>query len=135
MENKRGILLIALGSVHYGRMAANVAASIRYGNKNVDIHLVHSGGSISHLSDAHKSLFTSMSECPPEFYTKNGKTVYLKAKTFAYDLSPFDETILIDVDLVCFAKEPQDSSLFDALKDVKLRCKTRGIAIKVSYCK
>lgn len=122
----RGIVLIALGHVQYGRMAANLAASIRYSDKDVKIHLVHAGNSLNHLSDEHKALFSSFAVCPPEYYAKNGKTVFLKAKTFLYELSPFDETIFIDVDLVWFGKGKHISQLFEQLKDIDFTMQNRG---------
>lgn len=121
----RGILLIALGSPHYGRMAANLAASIRYGDKDIDIHLVSQESALTHLSESHRALFTSISECPPDCYLKNGKEVYLKAKTYVYDLSPFDETIFLDVDLVWFGQR-KISNLFTELKDVDFTMQNRG---------
>lgn len=120
----RGVVLLALGNVHYGRMAANLASSIRFSDKEVNIHLIYSGGSIKHLTEAHRALFTSISECPSEYYTKNGKTVYLKAKTCIYDLTPFDETIMIDVDLIWGKRKISD--LFDELKDVDFTMQNRG---------
>ena len=113
----RGILLIALGAPEYGHMAANLAASIRYGDPEIAIHLVHTERSVSQLTPAHKALFSSMAECPYTYYTRestvNGQqstntqsTVpsppsleYIKAKTHIYDLSPFDETLFLDVDM------------------------------------
>jgi hypothetical protein len=122
----RGVVIIALGSPHYGKLAANAAASIRYGDKSVKIHLVHSGGSISHLTPAHKSLFTSMSKCPGSFMIKDGKVNYIKAKTCAYQLSPFDETLLIDADLLWFGGKPV-SILMDELKAVDFAIQSRGV--------
>lgn len=121
----KGILLIALGHPHYGRMAANLASSIRCLGKDVNIHLVHSGESISHLTPEHKALFTSMAVCPSEFYTKNGKIVYLKAKTCAYELSPFDETILMDVDLILLGQKSM-KQLFEELKQLDFTMQNRG---------
>lgn len=121
----KGILLLALGNPQYGKMAANLAASIRFSDTKTPIHLVYSGNSISQISEEHKKLFNSFSECPAEYYTKNGKTTYLKAKTFAYDLSPFKTTILMDVDLVLFG-ESKMSELFDTLKNVDFTFQNRG---------
>ena len=113
----RGILLIALGAPEYGHMAANLAASIRYGDPEIAIHLVHTERSVSQLTPAHKAFFSSMVECPSTYYTReptvNGQQStntqtpvpspqaieYIKAKTHIYDLSPFDETLFLDVDM------------------------------------
>lgn len=111
---KRGILMLALGSSEYGKMAANAAASIRVKDDEIPIHLVFTAGAINHLTPAHRSLFTSTSECPPEYYTKNGKVVYIKAKTCIYELSPFEETLFLDVDLLIFTRK-KISALIDEL--------------------
>jgi len=136
-----GILIIALGAPQYGRMAANLASSIRFADAEVKIHLVWSGASISHLSDKHKALFTSMSECPAEYYTKplpksfpegegqgGAKTVFLKAKTCIYELSPFDETIFLDADMIWFSnpQKKNASTLFNELKGTELTFQNRG---------
>ncbi len=123
----KGIVFIALGEPQYGKMAANAAASIRVADKAVNIHLVYQGKSISHLTEKHKALFTSMAECPPEYYTKNGKEVFLKAKTHIYDLSPFDVTILLDADLITFGRKPI-SLLFDELQHIDFTMQNRGFA-------
>ena len=124
----KGILIVALGAPEYGRMAANLASSIRYIDQGMKIHMVWSGQSISHLSEEHKALFTSMAECPPEYYTKHGKTVYIKAKTCIYELSPFEETIFLDADMIWFSgpNRKNASSLFEELKDVELTFQHRG---------
>lgn len=136
---KRGILLIALGDPMYGRMAANLITSIRFSDKDIPVHLVYSGNSISHLSESRKAMFTSISECPPEYYSKNGKVCYFKAKTHVYDLSPFEETIFMDVDLLLFGgKKPSD--WFEQLKDIDFTMQNRGYAdltkenLKADYC-
>lgn len=125
----RGILLVALGAPEYGHMAANLAASIRYSDPDIAIHLVHTERSVSQLTASHKALFTSMAECPAAYYTResmvngqqstNGRLTtgdgprpllwpvvsrqppieYIKAKTHLYDLSPYDETLFLDVDM------------------------------------
>jgi hypothetical protein len=118
----KGIVLIALGNPNYLKMAANLASSIRHTDKEISIHLVHSG--LSHLTNEHLALFTSFAECPQDCYTKNGRTVYLKAKTCIYDLSPFDETILMDVDLIWHGKKASD--LFTELKGVDFTMQNRG---------
>ncbi len=102
--NKRGILILALGHPQYGRMAANLAASIRYNNAELPIHLVYSGKALDHLTAAHKALFTSMANCPAAYYTQHNKADYFKAKTYLYELSPFEETLYLDCDLLLYSK-------------------------------
>lgn len=98
----RGFLILALGNSMYGKMAANLAASIKFNDKNMPVCLVYSEQSISHLTAQHKALFSHIIECPKQYYTKNGRNNYFKAKTRFYDLSPFDETICCDADMLFF---------------------------------
>lgn len=123
----KGIVLIALGSPQYGRMAANLAASIRYKDKDVNIHLVYSDDALNHLTEQHKSLFTSFAECPKEYYTKNGNAVYIKAKTCVYELSPFEITIFLDADMIWIPTK-SISSLFDSLSNIDFTFQNRGYA-------
>lgn len=123
-----GIVIIALGHPEYGKMAANLAASIRFADPFVKIHLVYTPSSITHIQAAHKALFTSMAECPAECYTKNGRSVYLKAKTHIYDLSPFEKTIMLDADMLFLSDESKKGAwqLFQDLKDVEFTFQNRG---------
>ena len=166
-QGGRGILILALGSPEYGRMAANLASSIRYADANIKIHLVWSGAGISHLTEKHKALFTSMAECPLEYYTKpnrqpivgaenfsplqpttghgqmqndrsvrnpllgrgqGGAVSYIKAKTCIYELSPFDETLFLDADMIWFSNPQRKnaSTMFDELAGVELTFQNRG---------
>lgn len=102
-ENKpktKGILLIALGHVQYGNMAYNLANSIRFSNPDLPIHLVHTDSSVSQFPDYRP--FTTHEVCNPDYYKIGSQIVYIKAKTHMIDLSPFDETIFIDVDTLIF---------------------------------
>ena len=121
---KRGILMLALGHHMYGNMAANAAASIRFTDSETPIHLVYSDMAISQLTEKHRDLFTSLSPCPEEVMTKEGKRNYFKVKTHAYELSPFDETLLIDVDTLFFSRPI--SKLMDSLSELDFTCQNRG---------
>lgn len=123
-EESKGIVILALGHPQYGRMAANLASSIR-GNCDLPIHLVYSGDAIAHLLPQHLALFASKSECPSEYYTSNGKTAYFKAKTKLFDLSPFERTIYLDADTIMFSGK-SISELFDAFKDVDITFENYG---------
>ena len=118
-KSNRGILLIALGSPYYGQLAANLAASIKHTTGGrLNVHLVWAERAREHLTQQKLELFTSMQECPYEMYHRgDGKTVYVKAKTHINDLSPFDETIFLDVDTIMLPNR----TLEDAFNDLSSR--------------
>lgn len=123
-EEERGIVLIAMGHPYYGEMAANLAASIRFTDKDMPIHLVWAGNALDHLQKEKLQLFTSMQQGPEESYTKNGKRAYFKAKTFMYDFSPYKKTLFLDVDMLWLTKRPA-SDFFNELNGVKFTIQNR----------
>lgn len=93
---KKGILILAIGNNYYAKMAYNLALSLKYSHPDVKIALVKEGGSIAHLSEDQKRVFDNIIECPSEYFS----TSYIRAKTFLYDLSPFDQTLFLDADML-----------------------------------
>lgn len=122
MKN-RGILLLALGHPNYGGMAFNMAVSIRRVS-NIHIHLVWHGNALNHLTSEKLSYFDSKEICPDECFIKNGQVRYFKAKTFLYDLSPFDDTLYLDVDMLWLKKPVEE--MFELLKDTDFTMENRA---------
>lgn len=104
MNKRRGIILIALGNPYYGNLASNLAASIRATAPNLEILLIWGEDAIAQLDQSKLNLFHQLLEAPPELYHRKGKKSYVKAKTRIYDLSPFTETIFLDVDTILLPK-------------------------------
>lgn len=94
-----GILLIALGHENYVRMAVNLAASIKVQSPDVLIHLVHDGG-LQNLLIHEQCLFNSQAIAEPGLWHTGDQPDYIKAKTRLYELSPFDRTLYLDVDMI-----------------------------------
>lgn len=124
--NKRGILLLALGHPQYGRMAANWASAIFHNDRDMPIHLVYSGNALSHLTPYHLALFSSFAECPEEYYTTSNKPDYFKAKTHLFDLSPFEETLYLDCDLILFSKSKPGVVMEQMSRDGDFDIQSRG---------
>lgn len=120
----RGILLLAMGHPNYGEMAANLGMSIKAGPPNMPIVLVTHGRALAHIP-MYLSMFTDIITVPDKMIMKNGKVTYFKAKTHIYDLSPFDETIFLDVDTLWFQRSPI-TQMFEELKNVDFTIETRG---------
>lgn len=93
-----GILMIAMGHENYVKMAVNLAASLKSSSK-VDIHLVHNGG-YNGLQENEQALFASNSVPADEAWHTKDKEDFVKAKTRLYDLSPYDKTLFLDVDMI-----------------------------------
>ena len=101
---KKGILVLAIGHYNYGRMAAALAASIKATGSEWPIHLVHTEESLSRLSPDELALFDSMALVPEKYI----EPVPIRSKMFLYQLSPFDQTLYLDADLVWFNQKPED---------------------------
>lgn len=121
-EQKTGVLLIACGVDFYFQMAANLAMSLKYSDSNLPIHLVYHGD----LSKINNRLhfFDSMSEAPQETFMKQGRKRYFKVKTHIYDLSPFDNTVFLDADLIWFQR-PLMELVLNELMDVDFTIQNR----------
>lgn len=102
LKKENGILLLALGHPIYGNMAFTLAMSLKHHADCPPIHLVYHGSALNHLNDQKRSFFDTMSVCPDEAFMKKGKIAYFKAKTWMYDLSPFDNTLFLDADIIWF---------------------------------
>src|SRR5678809_433727 len=95
-----GILIIATKHPYYGRMAFNLAASIRASEKECNICVLHSGRGLSHLTDAQKEIFNDVIEIKES----NG----VGTKLWAIEYTPYDNTLIIDADNLWFKKKPSE---------------------------
>lgn len=92
----KGILLLALGDSLFAKAAYNLALSLKVSQPDIKIAIVKEGISINHLNEKQKKIFDHIIECPPEYY----KDSYFRAKFFLYDLTPFDQTLFLDADML-----------------------------------
>lgn len=120
----RGVLLIALGHENYIKMAVNLAASIRSSDPEVSICLVHDG-KYSVLEPVERGLFDRQIKCPDQHCTTNGAADWIKAKTRIYELSPYQQTLFLDVDMVWLMDRPV-SALLNELDGVDFSIMNTG---------
>jgi len=119
----KGVVLIASGHPYYSHMAYNLAVSIR-DKSQIPITLFHQGVGLSFLFDDQKSIF-DLRELPYECVLEKGKEEHYKAKTCIYDLSPYDETIFFDADMI-FSPYKKLDDLFTDLQNTDLQFACHG---------
>lgn len=111
----RGIILIATGAAFYGRMAYNLAVTIKAA-EDIPVTVLHNGAALSHLSAKQKEIFNSVVEITDSSFA---------AKLCLADYSPYDYTLYFDADMLWLPNK-KPSELFDELKDVKFTSITEG---------
>lgn len=115
---EKGIILLAIGEIHYGYFAFNMAMSIKYHSPNMPIQLICEPKTVSTLSDWEMSFFDIITEidvsnCYQEVLERGRMKTKLfpaGAKLRLNKYMAFNESIYLDVDgLVIKPIEP----LFD----------------------
>jgi len=119
-----GVIILALGNPYYGECAANLAMSLKATDSSLPIHLVYHGKALNHIQDR-LHFFDTKQEAPQETYMKRGFTRYFKVKTFIYDLSPFENTVYLDVDMI-WLNRPLMELVLNELQDVAFTIQNRG---------
>lgn len=111
----KGIVIIATGAPFYGRMAYNLAVTIK-AVEDFPIAVLHSGAGLSHLSEKQKRIFDSTIEID---------TTSFASKLSLYDYSPFDHNLYVDADTAWLQKR-KPSDLFKELEGVQFTSITEG---------
>jgi alpha-N-acetylglucosamine transferase len=127
MSKSKGFLLMALGHSNYGKMALQLAVSLKNTCPGVPIALIYTASAISDIGQrVQLSLyFDEMILAPEYIYTRAGKTEYIKAKTYLYDMSPWDTTIFLDADMIAFPSRSM-AELFQELDAHDFTIQNRG---------
>lgn len=116
MKETKGIVLFSAGHPYYGRYAYNLAVSIK-AVEDISITLIHDQSSITHLDEAQRGIFNKMilADLP-----KN-----CSSKLKAYELSPYEKTLVLDADMVWLPIH-KPSELFNDLNGVEFTAITEG---------
>lgn len=114
----KGIIINALGHPYYGKMAYNLAVSIK-AVEDFPVCIVYTEQSLNHLSEAQRAVIDHFIHLPENVPMGCG------AKLWAYDISPFKETLLLDADMLWLPKR-KPSDFFDEMKDVEFTSITEG---------
>lgn len=114
----KGIIIVATGHPAYGRMAYNLAVSIK-AVENFPVAVLYAGNSLRHLSEQQKAYFDHMIEMGEE--VQDGTC----SKLWAYKYTPFDCSLLLDADMLWLPKQ-KPSDLFKSLEGVTFTGITEG---------
>lgn len=128
--SEKGILLLALGAPEYGRMAYNMAVSIKHREPSINVALAFSGNALNHLGqyDLSKHIDKLVS-VPGEYVAKDGVFSPFRAKLHMYELSPWDHTIFLDADNIWLPGGPSPSDMFRSIGRSKFTIQNRGKVI------
>lgn len=103
METKRGILFLALCKADYVHLARNCAASLRNCGYTGPICLITDDATFNRarfdVSDSRYFDFFNSVKIHNEL--SKDRAEIGRTKLLLYDLSPFDETLFIDADMIC----------------------------------
>jgi hypothetical protein len=113
----RGILLVATENPYYGKMAYNLAVSIRAVDPEVQIAVITSGAGLSHLREPQRKVFDKVITC--------SSAAGVSAKLWLYKLTPFDKTLYMDADNIWLPKR-KPSDLLNELDGVEFTAITEG---------
>lgn len=119
---EKGIIIFALGHPYYGRYAYNLAVTIK-AVEDIPIAVIHDKTGISHIDEVQRKVFDHMVPCE----LKPNCT----AKLHAYELSPFEKTLLLDADMVWLPVR-RPSEMFSELNGSEFTAITEGSTAKPS---
>lgn len=123
---EKGIIIIGAGDPYYGRLAINLASSIRNTDSELPILIYTTPLTIKPETVAMAQRNNITIELLPEGYykTETGNN-FFKPKTYLYDLSPFNKTICLDADMLWLPSvKPQ--RVFDELSKFGFTASNEG---------
>lgn len=95
-----GVLLIALKSPIYGRMAYNLMQSIKAVAPDMPVSIVLDEAGGAELDAVKRFYFDKIITPDPAYYVVSGQPRPLVAKFHLYDLSPYKKTLFMDADTI-----------------------------------
>lgn len=112
----RGVLILAVRNSSYGKMAYNLAVSIKKANPDIKVQLICDEVAVSFLSESQLKTFDHLSELHGAYH----ECSVGELKTKLIELTAFHQTLFIDADSIMFPTADL-STLFDKLKGYHYR--------------
>lgn len=121
----KGVLIIAAGHPYYGQLALNLCLSMKYSSPVLPVTLAVYGNGAGRIQPF-KHMFDSIIDIPEEYVTTSGGKNMVKPKVYADKLSPYDETMFVDADVIWHPHRGPDK-LMDELKDIDFTIGNRNL--------
>lgn len=122
----RGIITIALKHSLYGRYAYNLALSIKANNPSIPVCVIADERGIAHLHEGQRLIFDQIIEPSKEQCYRDDKQLPLLCKFYLNELTPFDETLFVDADMI-FSQMADMNSFWTDMTNVRWTMANRGI--------
>lgn len=108
---KKGIFLIATNHPYFGRMAYNLALTLKAAEPGMPIAIMHDDAGLKHLTADQIKIFDKRIPC------KKGKNLkgINELRMSMPAITPFEETLCLDVDMVWIGEKP--SKVFELLNN------------------
>lgn len=99
----RGVVIYSFKKPAYGKLAWNLAVSIKANNPGLPVAVLVWGNAMNHLEEWRRAYFDHIITMSDTDLLEGGKFMPGKAKLSGYKYLPFDENIIIDADSICIA--------------------------------
>lgn len=121
ISNKRGVLILALGHPYYGCYAFNLALSIKASCPHMPVAIAYNDTGIQHLDPPRKALIDLFLKVDQSYFTED----IIRAKLYLDKISPFEETLALDADIIWFPQRPVDA-LMNSLASSEVAISNKG---------
>jgi hypothetical protein len=124
-KGKQGVLLAAFDHPMFAHYAYNLTVGIKYLCKGLEVAIVKEGGSLEQLTKDEKSIFDYIIEAKPEHTNGVHGKDWLKFKLHLNELTPFEKTLFLDVDMI-LTPHKNIHTLMNDLSGIAFTCANRG---------
>lgn len=121
-----GILLVAVNHPNYGNYAFQLAMSIKATSPSMKVSIAHDGAGISRLHGDKLNIFDKVIKLKDNVMKINGRKEVLRFKAYLPDISPYDNTLYLDADILWSPKKTIYEFIDSIPKDVDFTMQNRG---------
>lgn len=122
---KRGVIILALGHPYYGCYAFNLAMSIKFSDPHMPVAIAYDESGIRHIDPQRRAMVDLFLKVDESYYTHNGVRNNIRAKLFLDKISPFEETLALDADMV-WLPQKSVSDLFNKVATSHIAIANKG---------